>query len=71
MASLSSWRLFGLSIALTKSTIHLDSETGCEPYVAGYSCRKNLGDTVRINSQVYSPESVQLSSYYDEEDSLE
>jgi hypothetical protein len=37
MVSLSSWRLFGLEIALKKSKIHSDSETGCEPYVRSYA----------------------------------
>jgi len=37
MASLSSWRLFGFYIALKKSNIHSDSETGCEPYVGSYT----------------------------------
>jgi len=60
MVSLSSWRLFGLEIALKKSNIHLDSETGCEQYVAGCSCGKDLGDTVRINSMVFS--SIELPS---------
>ncbi len=54
MASLSSWRLFGLEIALKKSNIHSDSETGCEPYVADCSFGKDLCDTVRINSMVFS-----------------
>jgi hypothetical protein len=60
MASLSSWRLFSLYIVLEKSKIHSDSETSCEPYVAGCSCGKDLCDTVRINSMVFS--SIELPS---------
>jgi hypothetical protein len=41
MARLSSWRLFGFYIALKKSIIHSDSETGCEPYVGSYTILVN------------------------------
>jgi hypothetical protein len=61
MASLSDLSFVRFIHCSEKSKIHSDSETGCEPYVAGCSCGKDLCETVRVNAIMFSSREAALN----------